>query len=149
MTPARCWILVADGSRARVFLVLGQRRDLEPVDDMEISTDHRRASEMGPDAPGRSFESVGAARHSVAPRTDPERIEEQRFAGLIIERLDQAAGHSRFDKLILVAPPRMLGDLRAALTPRLTGLLAATLAKDLTKIPQARLVGHLEEVLTK
>jgi protein required for attachment to host cells len=116
---------------------------------MEISTDHRRASEMGPDAPGRSFESVGTARHSVAPRTDPERIEEQRFAGRIVERLDQAAGHSRFDKLILVAPPRMLGDLRAALTPRLASLLSATLARDLTKIPQARLVGHLEEALTK
>jgi protein required for attachment to host cells len=101
---------------------------------------------MGPDAPGRSFESVGTARHAIEPRSDPERIEEQRFAGRIVERLEQAAEQSKFDRLVLVAPPRMLGHLRTALTPRLAGLISATIDKDLTKIPRTELAHRLDEI---
>ncbi len=147
MKAARTWILIADASRAKVLQLHGPGNDFAAVPGMAFETDHKRASEIGADRPGRSFESVGATRHAVSPRSDPERVEEKRFALHIVEQLDKQAGEDSFDRLIVVAPPVMLGDLRAALTPRLEQRLLNTLDKDLTKTPEAKLGKLLEDVL--
>ena len=147
MKPTRTWILICDAARARTFLNLGPNTGLELIGGMTMETEHHRAREIGADKPGRSFESVGMARHAISPRSDPERLEEQRFAASLVSRLDKEAEHASFDKLVLVAPPTMLGDLRAALTPRLAQRVVATLDKDLTKFPVVKLAGHLSEVL--
>ncbi len=147
MTAARIWILIADASRAKVLQWRGAGNDFSAVPGMAFETDHKLAHEIGADRPGRSYESVGTARHAVSPRSDPERLEEKRFTLGIIERLDTHAGEDRFDRLIVVAPPVMLGDLRAALTPRLQQRLINTLDKDLTKTPEAKLGKLLEDVL--
>jgi protein required for attachment to host cells len=147
MKPTRTWILICDAARARTFLNRGPGSGLEPIEGMSMETEHLRAREIGADKPGRSFESVGTARHAISPRSDPERLEEQRFAASLVSRLDKEAEHSNFDRLVLVAPPTMLGDLRAALTPRLAQRVAATLDKDLTKTPDHKLVQHLGDVL--
>lgn len=90
---------------------------------------------------------LGAAAAPVSPHSDPERLEEQRFATDLVHRLDKAAEQASFEHLVVVAPPTMLGDLRHALTHRLTSMLKATLDKDLTKIPEAKLGEHLKGVL--
>lgn len=147
MKAVRTWILIADASRAKVLHTRGLGNGLTAVPGMTLETDHKLAHEIGADRPGRSFESVGATRHAIAPRSDPERVEEQRFVGRVIDLLDKEAAQDSFDRLIVVAPPVMLGDLRAALTPRLTQKLAATLDKDYTKTPEAKLGKLLEDVL--
>lgn len=143
----RTWILIADASRAKVLLYRGPGHKLKTVEGMSLAFDHKQASDILSDKPGRSFESIGATRHAVSPRSDPERLEEKRFAHEIAERLDTEARNASFERLIVVAPPTMLGDLRQALTPRLTHLLGATLDKDLTKTPEAKLAAHLASVL--
>lgn len=143
----RTWILIADASRARVLLYRGPEHKLETVEGMTLAFDHKRAREIGADKPGRSFESVGATRHAVSPHSDLERIEEKRFAHEIAERLDKEAERASFERLVLVAPPTMLGDLRQALSARLAALVSATLDKDLTKTPEAKLGKHLKAVL--
>ena len=50
-------------------------------------------------------------------------------------------------KAWLVAPPKMLGDLRAELTEAVRAVLYAELDKDLTKTPVKELPGHLGAVL--
>ncbi|MFO1171140.1 MAG: host attachment protein [Hyphomicrobiaceae bacterium] len=143
----RTWILIADAARARVLLYRGPEHKLKSVEGLTMEADHKRASELGADKPGRSFESVGATRHAVSPHSDPERLEDRRFAIAIMARLDKHASQAEFEHLVVVAPPVMLGELRHALTPHLSTLLTATLDKDLTKIPEAKLAGHLKAVL--
>jgi protein required for attachment to host cells len=147
MKSVRTWILIADASRARVLLHSGPGSRLEPVAGMATTVEHRKASEIGSDRPGRSYESHGMARHAVEPRSDPERIEEQRFAARLLARLETEADTKRFDRLVIVAPPTMLGDLRQALSPRLANLVVATLDKDLTKTADNKLASHLADVL--
>ncbi|MEZ5923677.1 MAG: host attachment protein [Hyphomicrobiaceae bacterium] len=147
MKPIRTWILVADASRSKVYEHRGPGHGLEAVAGLAMATEHRKSSEIGSDKPGRSFESVGAVRHAVEPHSDPARIEEQRFAASLLERLNQEAAAKRFDRLVLVAPPTMLGDLRAALPSGIAPLVMATIDKDLTKIPDHKLAGHLSDIL--
>ncbi|MSP88027.1 MAG: hypothetical protein EXQ92_04325 [Alphaproteobacteria bacterium] len=46
-----------------------------------------------------------------------------------------------------MAPPQMLGDLRAALGKQSARLVTDTLDKDLTKLPAAEIADHLRPLV--
>ena len=52
-----------------------------------------------------------------------------------------------FSRLIIVAPPVMLGDLRACRSKALGARVAAEVAKDLVKIPDGELRPHLRDIV--
>jgi protein required for attachment to host cells len=107
-----------------------------------IEINNRPSRERGSDRPGRGHESASAARHAVEPRTDPHREAKRDFARHLADRLEAAAGS--YARLLLVAPPAFLGDLREALGDAGRGKLAGTLDKDLTKATLADIAGHLD-----
>lgn len=56
-----------------------------------------------------------------------------------------SAGH--FARLVLVAGPQMLGDLREALSPPVRAALLGELDKTLTEVALADLPEHLADIL--
>ena len=61
--------------------------------------------------------------------------------------LDQAAAAGAFERLILVAPPRTLGDLRAALAAATRKRVTGELDKDLTQVSLGEMPEHLGALL--
>ena len=57
------------------------------------------------------------------------------------------AARNDFDRLVLVAPAVMLGDLRRALQPQVLEKVVAEVDKDLTKIPTHDVLAHINDVL--
>ncbi len=147
MTKAT-WILIADGARARV---LAQEKDfaaLEPAfEHEEITGSTAQSKEIGSDRPGRSFDSGGQGRHAMEPPTDPQRYAKYEFARELAHRLEDAAHRDRFARLVLIAAPKTLGDLRELLPPPVKARIVAEIDKDLTKVPRHELGRHLGEVL--
>ena len=86
-------------------------------------------------------------RHAIEPRTDPHKEAERKFSLELAQMLDKELASNKFEKLIVVAPPVMLGDLRKALSKRVGSAVVAEIAKDLTKIPEKEIVEHLEAEL--
>jgi protein required for attachment to host cells len=80
----------------------------------------------------------------VEPRTDPHRAAKAAFAGRLAARLEATA--SAFERLLLVAPPPFLGDLRASLGKAARGKLHGTLDKDLTHAPLAAVAAQLDAI---
>lgn len=144
MKPTRTWILVADGKRGRILQQLGPLSHLEAVGGGTYEQPQHKTSEIGADRPGRVHESVGGAHHAVAARVDWHRAEKCEFARKLAAQIEDEAWKDRFDRLVLVAPPRTLGELRAALGPCARGRLSGDLDKDLTSAStddiEARLV---------
>lgn len=138
------WILVCDGARGRIFT---QPRPLEPlsvVSSAEHPESHGHTRDLGSDKPGRTQDSShSGARHSMAPRVDWHAFEKTRFAQEMAAVVEKAATAKAFDQLILVAPPRVLGDLRQALGSQAAALLAGDLDKDLTNLDGPEIAGHL------
>ena len=123
------WALVADGGRARLFerrLPAGPWHE-RIADAIEAANPPSR--ELGTDRPGRVQESATTARHAVEPRTDPHRAAKAAFAGRLAARLEATA--SAFERLLLVAPPAFLGELRTALGPAAGRKLAGSRDRDL------------------
>jgi protein required for attachment to host cells len=99
------------------------------------------------DRPGRTFDSAGHGRHAMEPPTDPKRVEQHAFFTEVAERLEAAARGGKFDRLVLVAEPRALGELRRLLAPAVAAKVSAELDKDLTHLPPAEIGERLGGVL--
>ena len=149
MKSKKTWIVVADGARARIFVTRGPGTGLEAaLPQTELVADSRSSDRTErSDRPGRTFDSTGAGRHAVEPPTDPQRHGQKVFAGEISKILDQHHQKKAFDQLIVIAAPRMLGDLRAALGDNLHKLVDAEIDKDLSKLSAHELADHLVDVI--
>lgn len=147
MKPTITWILIADGARARIFANNGPGKGVEAVEGGAFDADHRPDHEIMSDKLGRTYESVGETRHAIAPHHDPHRELKRAFSEELAVMLDKELAKKSYDRVVLVAPPAMLGDLRTALSEHVKAKIYAELDKDLTKTPMHELPEHLGAVL--
>ncbi len=132
--PHNIVVLVADG---RKMLFLRNEGDAEYpnfVVEHAQEQDNPATRDQATDAAGRASSPQGGAQSSVEP-TDFHQIEEDRFAADAAAMLKKRALANDFDSLIIVAPPRTLGELRKHYHKEVSARLAGELDKDLTGHP--------------
>lgn len=106
-----CLLVVADGRHARLFEE--RRRGAALVERPEwLEGLAPETVEASP--PVRVFQRFGSGSHTVEGDTPRERSE-ARFLNDLAERVAVVVARERFDAVALIAPPRALGVLRAAL----------------------------------
>ncbi len=145
--PPVTWILIADGARARLLVNEGIGKGLKPALDQEFIGTRLPSREIASDRQGRTFDSAGQGRHAMERPTDPHRYAKQSFAHEIAQILDSARKREAFDRLVVVAPPEALGDLRAEFSEPLRRMITAELQKDLTKAALSELASPLGKVM--
>ena len=142
------WILVADGERASFFHNDGPGKGLQPIFELGERRHGPDTHDMMSDKQGTMRGGPGSSgTATLLPRNDPHEHEEKRFVEHLAKELDQAAQAKRFDRLIIAAPPRALGNLRKALSPSTAKLVSAEYDKDLTRSTPADIAAHLEDHL--
>jgi protein required for attachment to host cells len=148
MKPKKTWIVIADGMHARILRQDKRGAPLVPALDRELyePAAHGFSRDLKSDAPGRGFDGAGA-RHAMEPRVDPKTHEKQMFAKRVAELINGAALRKTFDQLVLVAPPKTLGELRTQLGGPAKKAVIGELSHDLVKTPISELPQHLADVL--
>jgi protein required for attachment to host cells len=137
------WVLVGDGRKA---LFLRNHGDADLLDLRRVSVrldDNPPTREQGTDAPGRAFGSNGV--RSAVENTDWHELEEHRFAASVAAEIDEAIRTGACKEIVLVAPPKVLGDLRKQLHNETLKHVKGEVAKDLTHHP----INKIEEILGK
>ena len=147
MKPLRTWILIADGARARILENHGPRHEPIVVEGLNFSADHSATRDLVSDRQGRSFASQGTSRSALEPRSDPHRQLKKGFAHHLADILASELERNSFSRLILVAPPATLGDLRAAISDQVRATIVGESAHDLTKTPNHEIAKHLGDLL--
>lgn len=147
MRRDRTWIVVADSAHVATIETTAGDPELHPVEEMHFAAELPPTHELVRDRVGRSFESVGGARHAKDGWTDAHRELKRRFAKRVSTALSTRLAKGRFDHLILIAPPVMLGDLRAAFPKTVRERIRAELPQDLVKMPARKLRMHLRAAL--
>ncbi|MGD9867502.1 MAG: host attachment protein [Hyphomicrobiales bacterium] len=147
MKPRITWIVVADAAKATVFSHKGPGKGLEPVKGASWAHEVKSSGEINADAPGRSFDSHGHGRHAMEPPTDPKEHAIQEFARRVAEHLKAALNYGSYERLILIAAPSFLGDLRKVLDKEVQKHVTAELPRDLVHMKIEDVARHLEEVL--
>lgn len=133
------WILVADGARARVFRRVGPAGPVAELEEGCFEGERRPSRELGGDRPGRTFDSAGPGRHAMEPPSDPHRLAETAFLREVTAWLSEREREGAFERLILVAAPRALGELRRLLPPALAQRVVEEVASDLTRAEAAEI----------
>jgi protein required for attachment to host cells len=136
------WVVVCDGKKALVLENEGDTKFLNLKTRNVYEHEDAATREMGTDAPGRAFNSVGSGR-SAMEQTDWHDQEEQRFLHMLLGHLDAAVNAGKTKSLIIVAPPRALGMLRQSYSHSLRNALRAEIDKDLTRMPVGDIEKHL------
>lgn len=145
------WVAVADGEKAIILrnADTDTRPDLRVLEVSEIDNPPNRAQSA--DRAGRMNDGkAGGVRKSAFDATDFHHRAESQFARSLAARLNKAAQQNAFDRLVVIAPPTTLGDLRAQYHADLKKRIAAEIDRDLTKHPvedierqvAAALAGH-------
>ncbi|TFI58476.1 host attachment protein [Sphingomonas parva] len=141
--PHNTFVVVADGKK---MLFLRNEGDAEyPKLELERKVEQEDAADRDQktDGPGRTFDASGGAGRSAYEEVDFHQLEEDRFAHETAEMLKRRALRNEFDSLIVVAPPRTLGELRKHYHKEVEKRLAGEVAKDLTGHP----VPEIEKIL--
>ncbi|HSO48230.1 MAG TPA: host attachment protein, partial [Rhizobiaceae bacterium] len=147
MKPVRTLVVITDGAKAIFYRNDGPGKGLVALDQHKMTQDVPPSRDLTSDRPGRSFDSSGPHRSAMEPKTDPHDLEEAKFAGGVLERTEELMNAGEAEKLILVAAPKTLGEMRKSMPRALADRLTATLDKDLTRTPAPDLPKHLEGVL--
>ena len=142
------WILVCDGARRRILVNRGRGTGLSEIDSAEDRDARLPTRALGSDRPGRTHDSSGEGRHAMAPPVDWHRFEKKRFAKEMAAMVNTAALENKFERVILVAPPRVLGDLRQALNGHATAKVTGEIGKDLTQVAVHDLGPYLSHLVT-
>ena len=137
------WILVAHRGGARLLANTVPGNGLQLIEDIPHPEGRLKDGDINADKPGRAFDSFGAGRHSMSTEQAPTERVAQLFAKALGEQLKRGRNENRYAALVLVAEPRLLGELRATLDAPTAALVAATLDKDLGGIETRDLAQHL------
>jgi protein required for attachment to host cells len=136
------WVIVCDGKKALVLENAGDEKFLNLKTREVFDHPDAKTSEIGTDAPGRSYSSVGHGRSAVE-QADYHTQGEERFLQKLAAHLDAAVKAGQIKSLVIVAPPRALGVLRPAYSHDLRKALQAEVDKDFVKMPVHEIEKHL------
>ena len=122
------WVLVADARGARIFSFLEKNGQWTLHDTLkgDGSGHLDQTSDFGP----KASEHKGALHGHGEPNA--KETQERRFAHTLAHVLERGHGTKAFAKLVLVAPPKLLGDLRENLSRGLQSAVVSQVHKDYT-----------------
>ncbi|HEY0625233.1 MAG TPA: host attachment family protein [Allosphingosinicella sp.] len=141
--PHRTFVVVADGEKMLFFRNEGDGEFPQLQVERKRVQDNPPTRDQKTDEAGRTFDASGGAGRSAYEETDFHQLEEQRFAAETAELLKKRALKNDFESLIIVAPPRTLGELRKHYHKEVEKRLVGEIAKDLTGHP----VEQIEKIL--
>ena len=123
-------VLVADEAEVEFFTSLRPNLPLLSLGMLRDDQARLRNQDLESDREGRGFGGFGR-RHGLDGERSAERERAMRFARTVARQVDHERACRAFDRLVIIAGPRMLGLLRQELTSRCQALLVAQVSKDL------------------
>jgi protein required for attachment to host cells len=139
------WILVADGSRARLFSASKRGEPWQLLEQFEHLETRERTADISPVERGTQKQSFGQGRPAMEPKNSPREVEQMHFARKLADKVGDGLKHNSYAGLVLAAPPRFLGLLKGMLDAQAAKSVIATVDKDYTLADQREVVERLED----
>ncbi len=141
------WVIVADGEKALFLRNDGGAAHPDLTVERVEQQDNPRHGEQVSDRPGRRADNALGQR-SAMPEADWHALAKDRFAADLADILKRMVQRDRIKRWVLIAPPKVLGEMRDQLHDSVKTVLLAEIPKTLTGHPlpelQKIVVGDLE-----
>ena len=140
--PNNSVVLVADGRKSLFFRNEGDASSLKFAVEEKTEQENPAHHEQASDLAGMSMKTKDGRGGSME-EVDFHQQEEDRFAAELAAMLKDRALRGEFESLIVVAPPKTLGELRKHYHKEVERRLVAEIPKDLVNVP----VPEIEKIL--
>ncbi len=128
------WVVVADASRADFYIRHKRFSPMEPVQSLTSPDARAKEQDLGSDAPGRAFDSKGSGRHAMEPDHSGKEHLRENFAHQIADELDAGRVANKYQHLVIIAAPHLLGDIRGKLSRATRQLVTTEIDKEMTAL---------------
>lgn len=146
--PGRTLVAVFDAAHVRFYEYKQPHGRLEPVLGEVSSGLHHDRREIESDKPGRAFASAsGGPRHAHESKHDPRKLEKHDFVRAIAQAIDQALERHAYDRLVVVAPERSVGEFRTLASEKVKRTVWREVQKDFANLTDPELERHLVPLL--
>jgi protein required for attachment to host cells len=133
-------IVVADERQASFYDAISPRSPLIERGSLYNERGGKRDSDLETDRPGRRFGGVSHGNggveghhHGVTGEKSTVQHELTLFAKEVARRIENDRARNQFDRLVLVAGPKMLGLLRQSLSSPTQAMLVGEIPKDILR----------------
>ncbi|WP_161810413.1 host attachment protein [Steroidobacter agaridevorans] len=131
-------IVVADERQASFYDAVTPRSPLTERASLRNERTGKRDIEMETDRPGRRFGGTGVGgteghHHGVTGEKSTVLHELTLFAKEVARKIETDRARNEFDRLVLMAGPKMLGLLRQSLSSPTQSMLAGEISKDILR----------------
>lgn len=144
--PHKTWILVANGSEAKLYANEGPNTGLSVVKEFDHPASRAKNADLVTDRAGR-MQSSGNGRGSRQPHMTPKEHETEVFALELARELVRGRSTNQCNRVILVAPPTMMGLINGSLDHSTANLVSERLEKDYTKSPTRQVAERLSSCI--
>ena len=138
------WILSANRSNASLFESNWPGKSMRRLQDIPHPKGRLQNKDINTDKPGRSFDSMGQGRHSMGSDQEPIDHVAQQYASVLAELLNKGRLTNAYEKLVLIAEPKFLGILRAALDKNTALLVVQSVNKELLDLKEEDVGKYLQ-----
>ena len=140
------WILVANGSLARIFSRTSAGDPLRALEAIDFPEGRLKAAELQRDRQGHESSDNSSAAAHFEPRTSAHQKVRHQFARELAERLEEGLVDSEYETLWLIASSPFLGDVKAALSKPVSHRLQWVHEADFTSLDVGTLEHRLREL---
>lgn len=140
------WVLVANGSEARVFNLTKRSEGLKLVSEHLHPASRMKGDQLASDRPGTYMgdsNSMGSGS-GYEEATSPKDYEIDRFAHELADILNSGRTANSYARLAVVAPSAFRGLLNKHMHDQVKKLIAYQIDKDYTKVNERDLLAQLE-----
>lgn len=142
-------IVVADSSRARIFTVDSARSPLNEIETMAHPEGRVHEQNLVSDLPGKGSGKGGGGDHAYQEKIEPKREEMIEFAKRIADYLDETRKANKLNKLVIIAAPAFLGELRNHLSSETSEKIVFELDKNIAHHSEEDIRHHLSQFLSE
>jgi protein required for attachment to host cells len=132
------WVVVTDTGSCRVFETDEGMEGWTPVQGLVHEGIHKGAADLV-SGPRGATQSAPGGRAAFERHADPHEVEQLKFARAVAEHMGAAFVQGDWERAVLVAPPKFLGQVRAALPERALHQVVASIHHDFTRLPDHEL----------
>lgn len=146
MKEKKTWILVAHRVGARLYQRTSGKEKLELLRKIENPKGKIKSKSIYSDRPGRAAVSRSNRRFSYSVERKPEKEAEKKFAKQLASVVNKGALGKKFDKLMLIAGPHILGLIRDALNKPSSSKVVKEVRSDLGRLNKSSLERRLKRI---
>jgi protein required for attachment to host cells len=139
------WTVVADSSQAIIYEGAPMGDNLQKIEKFINEDATKDKKELETDGPGQAFNRHGPGQHSMTKEVSASEHVTKMFSKTVADYLQHARANSNYARLIIVADPTFLGELRDSLDTATARLVVDTIDHNITHMNAKQIRTYLKE----